>query len=133
MFIVLDNGEKLTSWPTINEAVEYVKECKLEDIAENDEGFHQYIIKEQQSKADKVKQAVKEKEAGPARRSVLFAWSIFTGVIGWSWWIVWFSIKASASILAWFILTSLELLLFSIKAVIFLIVLVISIKANCTD
>ena len=121
-YVVLDNGEKLIVWPTPEEALQYVKECELEDIAEGDQDLHKYVIKGQEPRAEaaaKAKKAVKHAGfwAGLSRLVSSISW-----VLGFAWGAVWFTIKLISSIVAYIILTSLKLVILCIKAVTILIV-----------
>jgi len=126
-YIVIDNGEMLQSLDSMDEAIEYVLECKREDIAENDEGLHQYLIKEQGPKA---------KPKAP--RGIvwdLFAltWSIPMYILGILWGFVWFCIKLAFKILASIILGCFKLVLACIKGTIVVMIAIIAIKSNVMD
>lgn len=132
-YIIIDNGEKLIAVPTPEEAMEYVKECRLEDIAEGEEDLHNYVIKGQESRpeaAAKAKKAVKHNGFWAALSRLV---SSISWVLGFAWGAVWFTIKLISSIIAYIILTSFKLVLFCIKGTIAFIVAIICIKSNIMD
>jgi len=132
-YIILDNGEKLIAVPTPEEATEYVKECRLEDIAEDDEDNHNYVIKGQEPRAEALAKAKATTKNEPAWKAIRIVWRVITWTLGFIWGIVWFFIKLVSKILACIITSILKLFLFGIQACIFLIVLIVAIKTNVMD
>ena len=132
-YIVFDNGEKLTAWPTPEEATEYVNECELEDIAEGDQDNHKYVIKGQEPRAEAAAKAKKAMKYSGFWGVVSRVWSSIAWILGFAWGVVWFFIKLIASIMAYIILSLFKLVLFCIQGMIFVIVAIVAIKSNIMD
>ena len=126
-YIVIDNGEALDSFPDIDEAIDYIKDCKHQHTKQNDDSCHKYIIKEQGAKAKP------KAPSGKTWQAIALVWSIPAWILGFLWGIVWFFIKLLAKILAYIITSCFKLFLFGIQACIFIIIGIIAIKSNVMD
>jgi len=132
-FIILDDNEMLERVDSMDEAIEYVKECRLEDIKEHDVEDHKYLIVEQKPRANAAAKARVNVQRGIVWKAFAFVWSIITCILGALWWIVWFCTKLVAKILAYCILSFFNLILLCIQGCIILILLIVTIKSNVMD
>ena len=130
IYVVLDNDEKLTDWPTEDEAIAYVAECRLEDEAENDVECHRYLIKPEECRASAAAK-VRARGSGIAWRLFMYIGSMIAGCIGVGWFVTWWLIKCAAGLIAYIVLGVMRLVLYIIKCLIALIIAIIAITSIC--